>query len=175
MNVATHMNVAECYKTHAARVYRWAHGFCGCHAEAADVVQDVFSRAVRKPPLLASGYAAIGWLRRATESVIIDRWRAAEARPRLVREDGANAPADHVTDATTAMTPEARAAIRSALLHLSEQQRLVLMAKFYEGLTFAEIAAELGVSVSTAKTHYIRALETLRPCLRPIIAQEFAR
>ena len=43
-----------------------------------------------------------------------------------------------------------------------EMQRSVLTAKVHDDLTFAQIAAEHGLAVPTVKTHYLRALRTLR-------------
>ena len=38
----------------------------------------------------------------------------------------------------------------------------MLIAKVYDGLTFAQIAAELKLAVPTVKTHYLRALSAVR-------------
>lgn len=55
-----------------------------------------------------------------------------------------------------------RKAVAEALEQLTERQRVVLIAKVYDGLTFAEIAAEQELSLGTVKTHYLRALSCIR-------------
>ena len=55
-----------------------------------------------------------------------------------------------------------RATLRQALLRLTPNQRAVLVLKFFEDLSEADIAELLGVSVGTVKTHATRALERLR-------------
>jgi DNA-directed RNA polymerase specialized sigma24 family protein len=40
------------------------------------------------------------------------------------------------------------------------------MAKVFDEETFAEIAAGMGLAVSTVKTHYLRGLQTLREVLK---------
>ena len=61
-----------------------------------------------------------------------------------------------------AETQELRAALAGAIERLTESQRGVLIAKVYDGLTFAQIAAELNLAVPTVKTHYLRALSAVR-------------
>ncbi|MBU0638207.1 MAG: sigma-70 family RNA polymerase sigma factor [Planctomycetes bacterium] len=146
-----------CFRQHRANVYRWAHALCGQHADALDAVQEVFLRLIRKRPALTNERATLAWLRRVTAHVVIDRWRA--ERSRVARERGCTA------SVSSTDTPEARelaARLRAALEHLSEQQRLVVMAKHYDQMTFSQIADELGIAVPTAKTHYLRALEAVR-------------
>ena len=48
----------------------------------------------------------------------------------------------------------------------------MVVAKVYESMTFAEIALELDLAVSTVKTHYLRALQSLRDRLRPLAESE---
>ena len=58
-------------------------------------------------------------------------------------------------------------AAATALRKLTEIQRAVLVAKVYDTMTFAQIAAELDLAVSTVKTHYLRAVRALRNQLEP--------
>ncbi len=57
---------------------------------------------------------------------------------------------------------ERRQGIWPALLSLSPQQRAVLVLRYYEDLTEADIAAVLRISVGAVKTHAARGLERLR-------------
>ena len=49
-----------------------------------------------------------------------------------------------------------------ALTFLTEQQCSVVVAKVYDGCTFAQIASQMGLAVPTVKSHYLRGLRTLR-------------
>ena len=49
-----------------------------------------------------------------------------------------------------------------ALAALPRQQRAVIVLRYYEDLSEAEIAATLGVSAGTVKSHAARAMRTLR-------------
>jgi len=155
-------DVEKCFRSHRARVYRWAYAMCGWHEDALDVVQEVFLRMLKRPPALASESAAIAWLRQVTSSVVIDRWRAEATRVAAQRR------CDEAT-AAEGVTPEARELadrLRAAIESLSGQQRLVLMAKTYDQMTFRQVADELGIAVPTAKTHYLRALSAVRERLK---------
>lgn len=153
-----------CFRDHHARVYRWAFAMCRRHADALDVTQEVFLNLVRKPPALSSRRAAIGWLRRATANRVVDRWRGESAR---TARELAHVPREESEPPLE--TRELCEHVRAALLGLSEQQRIVLMAKCYDQLTFQQIADEIGIAVPTAKTHYLRALAAVRDRLRPLV------
>ena len=62
--------------------------------------------------------------------------------------------------------------IAGALDRLSELQRGVLVAKVYDEMTFAEIATELDLALSTVKTHYLRAVRAVRDRLQRRWAEE---
>ncbi|GAF95160.1 unnamed protein product, partial [marine sediment metagenome] len=55
---------------------------------------------------------------------------------------------------------------------LSDVQRSVIVAKVYDDMTFAQVAEELGLAVSTVKTHYLRAVGTVRDRLKRRWAKE---
>lgn len=155
------------FVAHRARVYRWALLLCRRPEDALDVVQDVFLRMVRRPPDTASIAGTIAWLRRTTQRVAIDRWRAAAAGPAVEVVAGerlaAGRAAAHGAGAGDALErSEQSARVRASLAELSDHQRLVLVSRICDEMTFQQIADELGISVSTAKTHYVRGLMALR-------------
>lgn len=154
-------DVARHFEEHRERVYRWAYALCGRREDALDVVQEVFLRMLQNPPELPNVPAAIGWLRRVTSRVVIDRWRRPAAPAALTGDRPAPERASESAEAR-----ETAAQIQWAIRGLSEQQRQVLLAKMYDRLSFAQIADELGISTSTAKTHYLRALNMVRTRLK---------
>lgn len=154
-------DLAECFEAHRARVYRWAYAMCGRHEDALDVVQEVFLRMLKRPPEPTSLPAIIAWLRQVTSRVLIDRWRAETTRSAAQRRYIPRTDADETPDAR-----EVAERLRAAIQRLSEQQRLVLMAKIYDRQTFQQVADELDIAVPTAKTHYVRALSAIRERLK---------
>ena len=57
--------------------------------------------------------------------------------------------------------------IAAALEHLTDVQRVVLLAKACDGESFAHIAAMLEIAASTVRTHYVRALRKMQLQLAP--------
>jgi len=153
-----YMDIAAHFKAHRARVYRWAFAMCGRHEDALDIVQEVFVRMVKSRPCLPNIYSAIGWLRQVTSNIVIDRWRSESGREALKRDYLQHG----MIFQSRRDSDDLSEKLQSAIRHLSQQQRLVVMAKVYDQKTFEQVAAELGISVSTAKTHYLRALKAVR-------------
>jgi RNA polymerase sigma-70 factor, ECF subfamily len=148
------------FEAHADAVYAWAYRVLGRHHDALDVAQDVFLRWNRQcesaPPAEPQG-----WLRRVTLNRAVDLIRQShrESPPRslISREPSASANGLEQSDQDIL-----RRDIAAAMENLSDAQRSVLVAKVYDGLTFAGIARELDVAVSTVKTHYVRAVSAVR-------------
>ena len=65
---------------------------------------------------------------------------------------------------------ERAAAVRDALLQLSEPYRVVVVLRHYEGLKFREIGDVLGIPEGTVKSRMSEALSQLSRLLNPIVA-----
>lgn len=158
------------FEQYAAQVYAWAYRFLGRHHDALDVVQDVFLRWDQQCSQ-ARPLQPRGWLRRVTLNRAIDVSRKRQTGADLMTpmmkmptaDDAAVEPMDRAT---------LRQDIAAALDRLTDIQRSVLVAKVYDEMTFAEIAAEMSVAISTVKTHYLRAVQAVRDRLRPRWADE---
>jgi len=139
-------------------VYRWAYRLLGRHHDALDVAQDVLVRWVRqrREDVPAQPRA---WLRRVTTNRAIDVVRARRERPAA---DQAERHAGPFGGRSVPEAAELRDAVTDALTRLSEMQRTVLIAKVFDGQTFAQIAAEHALAVPTIKTHYLRAVRAVR-------------
>lgn len=143
-------------------VYAWAYHLLGRHHDALDVAQDVFLRWARQVRKAAPAHPR-SWLRRVTINCAIDLRRAASSMPATV---GIEEQAGAGTDGSALERDELRAQVAAAMIDLSEMQRSVLTARIHDDLTFAQIAAEHGLAVPTVKTHYLRALRTVRDRLK---------
>jgi len=137
-------------------VYGWAYRLLGRHHDALDVVQDVFLKWNSQCSTDAPQQPR-SWLRRVTLNRAID----------LIRERRRPDAPDVVLRAREPNRPrlvgieqdELRSDVSAALEALTDLQRSVLVAKVYDGLTFAQIAEELDLALSTVKTHYVRAIK----------------
>jgi RNA polymerase sigma-70 factor (ECF subfamily) len=164
---------ADVFNRFSREVYGWAYRLLGHHHDALDVAQDVFLRWIRQ---CRDGEpdCARAWLRRVTLNRSIDlrraRRNAAESSDDLDRRPAGGDGAARGSDDEVL-----RGDVAAGMAKLSDIQRGVLVAKVYDEMTFAEIAAQLDVSVSTAKTHYLRAVRTIRDRLQSRWGDEVLR
>lgn len=158
------------FEAYARAVYAWAYRLLGRHHDALDVVQDVFVRWDRQCGRSRPD-KPMGWLRRVTVNRAIDVRRQRGAAIAKVEADDGRVASNGVTLSESDL-PLLRSDIAEALAALSEMQRSVLVAKVYDQRTFAQIAEEAGVSVSSVKTHYLRAVRSVRDRLGPRWGEE---
>jgi RNA polymerase sigma-70 factor (sigma-E family) len=151
----------EFYQSHRLGLLRLAYLLSGDQGRAEDAVAEAVARVWLK---WQSGGVAepAGYLRRAVINEVLrsNRRRALERRLGQLRSGdhrGVRTVADHVTD---------REAIWRALLILPAPQRVAIVLRYYEGLSEAETANELGTRVGTIKSRVARGMDRLRVALK---------
>jgi RNA polymerase sigma-70 factor, ECF subfamily len=148
---------------HAGALWSYVLGLTsGDRYRAQDVVQETLLRAWRNPAVLErTGGAGRGWLFTVAKRLVIDEWRSARRRPRVVTDQ---VPEQVVIEDTQQQTVD-RQLVLAALRTLSTEHRQVLLECYFRGASVAEAAQTLGVPPGTIKsrTHY--ALRALRQAL----------
>ncbi|HEX8001685.1 MAG TPA: SigE family RNA polymerase sigma factor [Mycobacteriales bacterium] len=125
----------------------------GDRADAEDLTQVALLRLSRRWDRVDDPAA---YARTTLARLAVDRWRALRRRPphlALVDDDRAADPTNAAAD---------RVALLGALRTLPARQRAVLVLRYYEGLSEADIATALGCSAGTVKTHAARGMARLR-------------
>lgn len=154
------------------RIYGAVYRMTGDAEDARDVAQETFLRAWASLRTF-EGDAAFGtWLYSiALNQVRTEmRRRAAQKRGSPVSLDAPAGDSDHGPDpASPAAAPEdvacARedvALLRRAVAALDEDSREVIVLREYQGLSYEEIAAAVGIPVGTVRSRLFRAREELR-------------
>ena len=125
---------------------------------AQEVTQIVFVRLAKAPPKLDSEAQLLAWLHRTTVHVSIDLWRS-ETR-RRAREQHAVAMQTDRTEqvAWNEMTP----VLDEALDGLDDADRQIVLLRFFEQRTMADLGRMLGITEDAAKMRVSRALGRLR-------------
>jgi RNA polymerase sigma-70 factor (ECF subfamily) len=139
----------ELYRRRYRRFLRVAIAVVGSRDAAADAVQDAFARALRARHELRSVDALEAWVWRMVVNAAVDQHRG--------RRD-------------TTVTEEERATLddrewpelRAAVATLPERQRHALFLRHYADLSYADIAAVLGVARGTVAATLHAAHESLR-------------
>ena len=121
-----------------------------------DVVQEAWLRALEKRPTVGGGLR--GWLARVTGRVALKLHR--DDRRRHRRESVA-AKIDIAESVPTEREEIVRDLI-DAVLDLDDRHRAVVLMRYYDGATPAEIADRLGLPAVTVRTRLHRAMSRLR-------------
>ena len=136
-------------------VYRLAYARTGSHADAEDIMQDVFLRLLTKAPAFTGDDHAKAWLLKVTANRSADLFRSPWQK-KVPLEEAAELPA-----------PEepAPGETLEAVLALPAKLRVVVHLFYYEELSVAEIARLLNLRESAVKTRLFRARDRLRQSL----------
>lgn len=135
-----------------------AHLLTGDRHRAEDLLQTALTRAYLRWDRIVDEDPE-GYVRRTMVNAHIDWWRRKPWR----EESTAELPEVVVADA--APGTDIRSALLAALAGLSRRQRAVMVLRYYEDLSEAEIARTLGCSPGTVKSASSRAVAKLRETL----------
>lgn len=155
------------FAKHWRTVYGILFRLVGSREEAEDLAQELFVRLYRNPPDLREQSTLGPWLYRVATNLGYNALRkgSREARrqERVQRlSDAEDAAGLHATDPEHAsLVEEERLAVRQALAQLSEREQACLVLR-HSGLSYAEVAATLGVQTSSVGTLLARAEERFR-------------
>lgn len=153
--------LAEQYTTHYLRLVRLASQLVDDQESAEDVVQEVFAR-LHATLSVEQPRNVLGYLRSAVVNEARSTLRRRRVRRRWTTWQNVelSPPADEAT---------LRADQSTNMLHLVDRlprrQREVVVLKYYEDLTTAEIAGVLGITASAVTSSLGRALTTLKATL----------
>ncbi|HEX5598271.1 MAG TPA: SigE family RNA polymerase sigma factor [Micromonosporaceae bacterium] len=143
---------------------RYAVMLTGDPHQAQDLVQETMVRVQLNWRRITRADSPDGYVRRMLTNQYID-WRRGpwfkRVLPRAEPDETVAAPVDH------AQASADRDQIWSWLARLPRRQRAVLVLRYYEDLSEAEIARVLGIPLGTVKTSARRGLARLRRSLDP--------
>lgn len=140
-----------------ASLYATAYHLTGDRFEAEDLLQSALLSTFRAWHRITDKAAVGGYLRRTMTNLHISAWR----RRKLNEYPTGDLP-EAVGEQDTMRGTELRTVLWQALARLPEQQRTMLVLRYYEGRTDPEIADTLNISVGTVKSSIWRTLRRLR-------------
>ena len=133
-------------------------------ATAEEVVQDAFINMHRGWHRLRDEENALAYLRQA----VVNRARSVLRHRVIVERNAPKAMPDLPSAEDGAISMFERAAVIDALRDLPGRQREALILRYYADLSEAEIAAAMGISKGSVKSHTARGMTALRTALENI-------
>lgn len=125
-------------------------------AEAEEVVQDAFERAMREGDFFTKVKDPVAWLRTVSTRVALGRLRRHALFDRALRIIGRD---DHHEDPR-------RADLAAAIGRLPAKQRAAVVLRYYHDAPYAEIASALEMDVESVGPLLTRARTALREALK---------
>ncbi len=168
--------LGELLEHHQNRVFGFGVKMCGNPEDAKDVAQETLLTMVRTVRDFRGDASLSTWLYTVARSFCIKKRRRTKGAPAF------HEPLDHAARQSAdepAATPEqmllgreARDTVAAALDQLEPEAREVVILRDIEGLSAAEVAGVMGLSVAAVKSRLHRARATLREHLLAVVGGE---
>ena len=164
------------YEAYKDKVYSIAlYFFHGDAASAADVTQQVFLKLIGSIARFRGESGFSTWLYRFVVNACVDRTRRAGAHARttnpavLEELPAAGSHEDAFADAETARS------VQAAIAALAPKLRIAILLRYFEDLSYAEMADVLNCSMGTVASRLSRGHEMLARALAPLRASSQER
>jgi RNA polymerase sigma-70 factor, ECF subfamily len=144
----------------------------GSNSDVEDIAQQVFIRVWKSAGRYVARAKFTTWLLKITRNLVFNEMRRAKRHPHVpvqIEPEAEEFPLKDEATATPAamlLEEELRQKIESAITQLPDTQRMALVLRRYEELSYEEIADVLELSVPAVKSLLFRARTELRERLR---------
>lgn len=145
------------------RIYNFGLRMTGNREDAMDLMQNTFIGMYQSLPSFREDATFSTWMFSIAARKATDLYRRRKPTEQLAEEE--QLPVQdlpHESPLGQLLTADLKSLIQSALTQLPTEQRLVIELKFYQELTFEEIATLLQISTNTLKSRLYTALRKIR-------------
>jgi RNA polymerase sigma-70 factor (ECF subfamily) len=166
----------ELLERHQGAVYRFGMKMCGESEDAKDVLQETLFAAARTLPDFRGASSVSTWLYTIARSFCLKKRRTSKFAPERVESLEAQAEASlQIADARRSPEEDAssrqlRDVLDQAISALDPIYREVLLLRDVEGLSAAEVAEILGITVEAVKSRLHRARVAVREQVAPVLS-----
>jgi RNA polymerase sigma-70 factor (ECF subfamily) len=143
-------------------VHRFGLRMCQNQADAEDVLQDTLLSVADHLPAFEGRASLASWVFMIARTACARRRRGSKNRPHLPEEAVRETASEGSTPEEALDQSELRTGLDRALASLSDEHREMLLLRDVEGLTAAEVAETLALSVAAVKSRLHRARAALR-------------
>lgn len=153
------------YERYFDRIYNYVYARIGRIEDAEDLAIDTMTRSLTRLDLFQDqGVAFSSWLYRIAHNATIDHYRR-RGKVTLVPLENAALP-QSADPSDLALDQLSNEELREALRTLTDEQQQVLILRFFQDLTAAQVAEILGKSVGAVQALQHRALGSLERVLQ---------
>lgn len=150
--------VHRLYVDHQSWLNSWLRRQLGCSQKAADLVQDTFVRVLTKK----HGFEAIreprAYLHTIARGLLINHWRRRQIEQAYLEAIALQPEAVAASPEDQALVVETLMQVDAMLARLPEKVRCAFLMSQLQGMTYAAIALELGVSERMIKKYMAQAM-----------------
>jgi len=148
------------------QLYNFAHWLTGAQADAEDLVQETYARALKGFDSFAAGTDLRAWMYRILRNTFLtSRSGLAAKRTTSLEEDVDEPVSAELTPELLLLRQEGHATVLSTLAALPVDSREVLLLFEMEEMSYREIAEVLGVPMGTVMSRLSRARKMMRLAL----------
>jgi RNA polymerase sigma-70 factor (ECF subfamily) len=159
----------ELYERHVRKIYNYIYYRTGNHDDAEDLTARVFQRALKHVANFQDqGVPFSAWLYRIAHNLVANWHRDRSRRPVIPLEDHMFVRGAGTHPEMQAIAIEEREMLLRAVQHLPPERQQLLILKFVERLSNAEIGAIMERTEGAIKSLYHRTLNALREEVRKI-------
>ncbi|CAG9609120.1 sigma-70 family RNA polymerase sigma factor [Pseudoneobacillus rhizosphaerae] len=148
------------FQEYEQEIYRMAFVYVKNQSDALDVVQETAYRSFKTIKNLKEPKYFKTWLIRIAVNCSLDLLRKQKKVVQLKPEFEGDFSDDINEDIDLEIT------VRDLIKRLNEDEKSIILLRFYQGLTFKEVSETLDIPLGTAKTVLYRALDKLRKNLK---------
>src|SRR5207245_4149279 len=158
----------ELVERHQALVSSTVARMLGSNSDVEDIAQQVFIRVWKSASRYVPRAKFTTWLLKITRNLVFNELRRTRRRAQVPLESEASADEPALKDESnpapdaSLLEVELRKAIEEAIMHLPETQRMAMVLRRYEQLSYEQIAEVLDLSVPAVKSVLFRARTELR-------------
>lgn len=162
---------AQLIDAHSEKIIQLAWRLIGNRSEAEEISQEAFLRLFKSLATFRGDSSVGTWLYRTTSRLAIDHLRREKLKRKLFffrgEDDERSDPVELAVDPSASAqelleAQETAKQVQQVLERLPARQKAVFVLRHQEGLPLKEIAAMLGLSEGTVKTHLHRAVSQFR-------------
>lgn len=150
-------SIDDLYRAHNGWLQKWLRRRLGDQEHAADIAQDTFVRLLisGRMPSLGDGRSHLAQIAR---HLVIDQWRRRRIEQAYLERIAGLPEPESPSPETRALVIETLLQIDAMLAAMPARVREAFLLSQFEGLSYAEIAERLQVSVSSVQKYMLRAI-----------------